>query len=578
MTPIAWTLLSLSLLACKDKDAVASDSEAVDTDDGVQRDTEIGPIGETGETGDPWEGPRELALYPANIALHAGGVISYRAVGTDDDGNRYDEAPVWSVDDKKVATVDADGVLTAVGPGAAVITATAGDANDEATVEVRDDRVIKITVIDGDTGKPIPEARIVDDNEKVVTDAKGFGELHVLPDGAPVWVMAYASNDGTGRIPAVLIDVTARELVIPLRRQTEEDAAPVTINGDVDLSGCESSDWDELIVGIASATLQQSPLFFDAGDLLAEDRPIDFVVGEVDLPSNLYLESYAEDYSAKAFAGDFGVWTMAGPVEIAKAASGISDSTDALSLLEANLDHFSFDWSGGYSAEAGESASVNLAPSLGLDDTFTVDVPELTLGFQGDEEPLLLPVWDVGSEGYVVTGLGLGSGTIEVKRVDPAELGWKGEGKVVAYGEVGGVGTGGARVISMGDVVDGHATPPAWQDVPFMDTWDEDTYQYSFFVDEDAQVTRIYVRSGNDEEYDFYFPPMTAGEKLRTGRLPDLSDGPAMSWQNSFWHMTSVETFAGTYDSMMTDGGLDSDLLAEEAMSVAYVKQHFTAD
>jgi len=650
-----WTLLTLALLACKDKDpevttddteepTVIFDTDSVideetgdstptdDTVDTVDTDTDtlIDTDTDPPDTDDEWEGPQRLAIYPAQIAVHVGAEFTLRAVATDFDGNVYDDTPIWTVsselaepdpedtgdtgeaDDtatgdtatgdtatgdtatadtgdtggatapappKKdkptdVATVDVDGNVVALAGGVATITATIGDAVTTARVEVRTDGVMLVTVVDGETGAPIPEARIVDRSEKVITDKAGAGQLQVPDGGDEVWVMAYGPDSEGGYIPAVITGVVGRELVIPLRHASEEDDAGVRVAGNTDLSDCVSSDWDELIVGIAASSLQDSPLFFDAAALLSGDRPVDFVVGEVNLPSNLYLESYVEDYVARTFAGDFGIWTLAGPVLITEAAGGISDSTDALQLLEDNLSDFRFGWSGGHSGEDGDEPSVNIRPSIALSDTVSVDVPALSLGFRGDEEALLLAVHAAGVEGSALTGLAIAAPetTEGVRRVDPADVSWAGEGQIVAYGEVGGAGTGGARVISMANVIDGAAAPPAWQAVPNMDTFTASDRRYRFVVDEDAELVRIYVRSGGGGQYDFYFPPKAENQ----GIMPSLENGPAMDWTNSFWHLTSVDTSVGSYESMVIEGAVTTDDLAENALSTAYVMQHFS--
>ena len=84
------------------------------------------------------QAPTTLSLNPAAATLHAfGATQTLVAVGEDANGNAVEGlAFTWTSSDETVATVDDDGVVTAVANGVATITATAGSATAEATITV----------------------------------------------------------------------------------------------------------------------------------------------------------------------------------------------------------------------------------------------------------------------------------------------------------------------------------------------------------------------------------------------------------------------------------------------------------
>ena len=76
-----------------------------------------------------------VSLNTTNIVLDEG--AEYQLIATVSPDNAYDKSVQWTSSDTNVATVDANGKVTAVAPGDATITATTTDGGMTATCEVR---------------------------------------------------------------------------------------------------------------------------------------------------------------------------------------------------------------------------------------------------------------------------------------------------------------------------------------------------------------------------------------------------------------------------------------------------------
>ena len=124
---------------------------------------------------------------------------------------------------------------------------------------------------------------------------------------------------------------------------------------------------------------------------------------------------------------------------IADAATGISETADAVELLMTHMGSFVIGVRSGLSGSGGDILDVDLAPAASMSQAVTVEVPELSIGFQGSETPLLIALADEDSAGGPVpAGMTMGSGTATVMRAPNAPFGWSGEGQVMAYAELGG--------------------------------------------------------------------------------------------------------------------------------------------
>ncbi|MBI2375513.1 MAG: Ig-like domain-containing protein [Deltaproteobacteria bacterium] len=79
----------------------------------------------------------KVTLAPASGNLKAGETAALKAEVADDKGAAVAMKPAFTSSNDKVATVDANGTVTAVGPGKADITATAGDKTAKASFTVK---------------------------------------------------------------------------------------------------------------------------------------------------------------------------------------------------------------------------------------------------------------------------------------------------------------------------------------------------------------------------------------------------------------------------------------------------------
>lgn len=90
----------------------------------------------------------ELTLSPQEATLMVGGTQQFSAQVTDPAGNPVPEVEItWSIVPARVAKVDATGLVEALAPGTATLTASAGDAQQQATVFVIGDAVGPTTFV-----------------------------------------------------------------------------------------------------------------------------------------------------------------------------------------------------------------------------------------------------------------------------------------------------------------------------------------------------------------------------------------------------------------------------------------------
>ncbi|MCB9745900.1 MAG: hypothetical protein H6740_25220 [Alphaproteobacteria bacterium] len=154
-----------------------------------------------------------------------------------------------------MATVDASGVVTAVGAGE-VSERRAEGLTASATLVVQEVSDLYVRVVDANSGEPIPNARVTWLGREAVTDANGEGSVGVTA-GTPITLTAFLPE--SDYIPASVINVIARDIVMPLRPSSEEAEAPAGLSGGVDYAGVVEAEWDEQVVGLVGPSLQRSP-------------------------------------------------------------------------------------------------------------------------------------------------------------------------------------------------------------------------------------------------------------------------------------------------------------------------------
>jgi hypothetical protein len=92
-------------------------------------------------------GIKKIELSAPKAPIVAGGSVQIYAVTRIGNGNPRTGVPInWTSSDTKVAIVDAGGVVTAVGPGTTVITATSGTANASTSISVVNNNLRSVIV------------------------------------------------------------------------------------------------------------------------------------------------------------------------------------------------------------------------------------------------------------------------------------------------------------------------------------------------------------------------------------------------------------------------------------------------
>ncbi|HET7456371.1 MAG TPA: Ig-like domain-containing protein [Gemmatimonadaceae bacterium] len=141
-----------------------------------------------------------VTVTPTSAALAVGGTATFEATVKDPSGNTLtDRTVTWSSSDVNVATVSSSGVVTAVGPGTATITASTGGKSGQATVTVSQPTVASVDVA--------PEAATLTTGQTqqlVATPRDASG--NALTGRAVVWTTSnagVATVSGAGLVTAV---------------------------------------------------------------------------------------------------------------------------------------------------------------------------------------------------------------------------------------------------------------------------------------------------------------------------------------------------------------------------------------
>lgn len=90
--------------------------------------------------------PVLLRVTPAATALQVGATVALNAQVLDASGRVLSMTPTWTCDRTSVATVSSNGTVTAVNPGNAVITASAGGITGTAVISVQPAAVASVSV------------------------------------------------------------------------------------------------------------------------------------------------------------------------------------------------------------------------------------------------------------------------------------------------------------------------------------------------------------------------------------------------------------------------------------------------
>lgn len=566
---MSWLLLAL--IGCKGDKApeeVEDTGDSIVWETGAVEDTaaetgETGESGETAETGETGsEGWLELRAAPDDLLVNPGANWTLRASALGEDGRWSTVDASWSSADPAVVTVEG-GVATAIAAGETTLQATLGSLAASVDVAVTDTLELVIRPVDAATGEALPGATaVLDDGERVEDEDEDGVIALTVPDGAPAVVTVYIRDYAA----ATLWGVVARDVAVPLRANDGLVVQTGEVLGAVDLSGVPSAAFDEIQVGFAAPGLRGPPLLADLEILIGAARTLEFFGLEADVPSNLYLDDVAEDYALEAELGPTAVWTLAGALPIAELTSGLEGTGDVFALLEAYKDQLVWGWAEGGELAADTALEADLAPALPLDRTVTAALGPLPLGFEGDEDALVLVGQTLAEEGLLVTGLGVGQGLVEVASADASLPDATGE-RAVALLQVGGLGSGGAVCAVSAEVVDGAVSLPDAPDAPSL-SFAGETRSFTISTDEDASFVHVAVQSADGTVRDLY---VNGGAV--SGILPQA--GLPFGYGRTTWSLVALNTRTGTFDGFVGAGQLDVDALAAEADAAARLTGRF---
>ena len=525
--------------------------------------------GDTGDTGDTDTGDTAdtgtkptlaaLAAWPRNMVVDVGATYTIRAVATETDGSRHVYAGAkFHEDDSAVATVDGGGVVTAVGAGSTVIRVTAEGQEADLNITVNADFSALVTVVDATTGAGISGATVRVPAGDFTTDASGVATV-TLTDGLPVTYTAWITDD---HYAVSVLDTVSRQLTIPLEVVADQSPS-ATLHGSVDFTDVKDAGFGEVVFGLAAASVQGDLALFQVEDLLADNRTLSLFNTNVSVPENIFLESYQPDYYAPAFSGSTSVWCLGGPVGLGELQSGISGIGDALALIVDHLPDMSWGSTTGLATSAGATTEAPLAPAVAFSDSSHVALPSLSAGFDGTEDQFVVTADGVPGEGWSITGLGLGSGVIDVSRVPAGNVSGASESMVYTLAEVGGLGSGGGRAAAVAMDDGGTVTFPDLQDIPVVNAWSPGTRELDVSVDSDAALVRIQMVDDSGRVHELWTDGGWVGTVDKS--LSDFQRGKAD---------VTVESYTvldGNFEEWVSTSGLD--VQAREPDTVSRVTQ-----
>ncbi len=553
------TLLVLVSISCGDSDktgdtALDSGSPYVYRDTGLWLDTSP----QQADTAPPQDTAQEvvmesLALYPVQLTVEPGASFATRAVATMTGELLLDvepsDCPITS-SAPDVATVSEDGSVQALAPGDAILTASCLGQEANATIHVTEPGSLQVTVVDASTGSPLEGAMVViGDTGVEFTDSAGFARLETST-GEGVNLSVWDDD----HLPLTIMGTVSRELTVAITTYEDYQDEGATFSGNVDFSSVMEGAWDQVVAGLVVSSVQGNPMFMDIESLVYDEREIEFYGWPLTIPANVVVKSVAEDYSASASTGSFGAWSLAGPVGIADLTAAVSNVGDVLELLVNNLDNFSYGWTGLYEAETGGSLALDISPDHSFSEVVQVMVPDLPLGFSGDETPMVFILDEAPDDVFAVVGLGRGRGEVAALRAPEGVVAGAEHSWALVMAQVGGIGSGGAVACSMSELSAAYADPPSLLDVPTIDYFDGSTHEFALETDSRADLVGVVVEGGGGELRQVY---------LDRGAITDTLPASAFdfSYGETTWTLRALETTVDTFEGFASSGRLsDGDL------------------
>ncbi len=554
-------LLLLLAVACTPTPykKAAGDSGYAFHDTGLATDSgdsalDTGDTADSGDSGGP--AVTSVDVFPTIMKVNPGAMWALRVVASDSTGWHGDvSTATFSSDDETIASVDASGVVTAIAVGATHIQVSFSGKGAAESVTVSDDLHADVTVIDRTTGLAIEGALVSLPGEQPAF-ANGLGIAHVpVQDGAPIMLTAWLDGEWS----ALTITATVqRELTMAL---TPKDAGgyDANLHGTVDFSGVRAPDADEMVVGFAVPSVQHSLVSLDIADLFADPRTVTIYGIDVSAPANLFVKDYAEDWYAVAMAGPVAAWGLAGPIPVEEATESFSGTGDALDLLVTHASDLEWDATSGLTAVSLNTTETSLAPDEKLSDVLTVALPALPLGFTGNEEWFVLSADKLATDGWVATGLGLGSSSTYVSRVPPGTLSGTVESSFFAFSQVEGLGSGKGSTAVVGTEGKAGVAFADALDVPTIDGWDPAARTISVTSDATANLVLIRVVDKKHHVHDLVAPASWTG--IEPNCIDELARGQATV------HVSTVVTNGNSFEDWARTG--DWDLSTKDADAYA---------
>ncbi|MDP6934792.1 MAG: hypothetical protein QGG40_17860, partial [Myxococcota bacterium] len=274
-----------------------------------------------------------------------------------------------------------------------------------------------------------------------------------------------------------------------------------------------------------------------------------------------------ESYELQVPPGQTPVWTLAGPIPVDDLTAGFSDTSSALALLQQHSDRLWWGWDPGVELDAMELGEVSVSPELSLDEQILVHVGEISTGFSGEEQVLVLLGELYDQHGWIVSGFGVGTTSVAVDRVEDSTIG-SSEQEVVAVAQVGGLGDGGGLCLSRADVTGSEITTPSLMEVSQVVSFDGSTREYEISTDDRAQIVRVRIYGGSDSVREL----LHAGGNL-TGILP--APGFTFGHGQTDWTLIAYETQTGTFESLATQGSNTNEDLANRSQAISRIHSEF---
>lgn len=283
-----------------------------------------------------------VSLSKSSVSLAKGGTVELTATVAPD--NATDKTVSWSSDDTKIATVDENGKVSAVGGGKATITAAAGGVQDTCTVTVTGDTIqsvapVAIEVAYGTTAEKAAEA-LAGKEVDVTYVSGGTGKEKV--SGWAAKGEYKATTPGAYTFECAAYGATATVTVAKVSLKSETNVGSIAFPVDTDLDEIE----DEIDDEFGSVELEFNELddeidvnigSKDSDDYDGWDAPSDFdeeEVGTYTFTAKANKDSdYYDTYDLKDLTLTVVIYTEEYEMEVARTGKSLSELATQLNTV-----------------------------------------------------------------------------------------------------------------------------------------------------------------------------------------------------------------------------------------------------